>query len=119
MAYGREQLRKAGNFLGDLDAKYAKKVQEGIKNRGSWGSLGTEMLSATPLRDTMQWHGAETRNEYIQAAALNAGIGAANVSSRYLLPAGGVTLAGKALYDLTTQFGGTADQQEPNQLSLG
>ena len=40
------------------------------------------------------------------------GLLGANVASRYALPAGGVTLAGEALYDLATGFGGTADQPE-------
>ena len=118
MAYGINQLRKAGKFLGDLDAAYAEKVQSGIKNRGTMRSGLHELLSASPIRDTMQWHGAETRYEYLQAAALNTTVGAANVASRYMLPAGGVTLAGKALIDLTNSFGGAADQQEPGQLSL-
>ena len=118
MAYGMQQLRKAGKFLGDMDAKYAKAVQGTIKDRDSMQGGLRELTSASPLRDTMQWHGAETRNEYLQAAALNTAVGTANVASRYMLPAGGVTLAGKALYDLTTQFGGVADQQEPGQLSL-
>ncbi len=49
---------------------------------------------------------------------MDAGVFSANVASRYLLPAGGVTLAGKGLYDLTTQFGGKADQPEENTLSI-
>ena len=118
MAYGINQLRKAGKFLGDLDEAYADKILEGINNRGTQMGAARELLSSTPLRETMQWHGAETRNEYLQAAALNTAVGAANVASRYMLPAGGVTLAGKALIDLTNSFGGAADQQEPGQLSL-
>jgi hypothetical protein len=53
---------------------------------------------------------------------------AANIGSRYLLPAGGVTLAGKGLYDLTQGlyaaasatpvFGGPEDGAQPGQLPL-
>ena len=42
----------------------------------------------------------------------------ANIASRYALPAGGVTLAGKGLYDLTAAFGNEADYQEPGQMPL-
>ena len=125
MAYGMQQLRKAGKALGDFDAAYAGKIEEGVLANmatmpGPRGVLEgfRGLTSAAPIRDTMKWHGAETPQEYIQAGALNAGVAAANIASRYALPAGGVTLAGKALYDLTTQFGGVADQQEPGQLSL-
>ena len=43
---------------------------------------------------------------------------ATNIGYRYGLPAAGLTLAGKGLYDLTAQFGNAADYQEPGQLSL-
>ena len=46
-------------------------------------------------------------------------IPAANAVPKYVLPAAGVTLAGKGLMDLATAFGGPADQQQPGQISLG
>ena len=125
MAYGMQQLRKAGKALSDFDTAYAARIEKGVLDNmanmpGPRGVLEgfRGMTSAVPLKDTMKWHGAEDTKEYIQAAALNTGVAAANVASRYMLPAGGVTLAGKGLYDLTTMFGGAGDQQEPGQLSL-
>ena len=118
MAYGMNQLRKAGRYILDADAAYAKAVENSISNTDSVLGGLRGMTSAAPLRDTLTLHGAETGREYAQAAALNTGIAAANIASRYMLPAGGVTMAGKGLYDLTVAFGGMADQPEPNQLSL-
>ena len=48
----------------------------------------------------------------------NAALVGANIASRYALPAGGVTLAGAALMDLTTAFGSMADQPEPMTLGM-
>lgn len=62
--------------------------------------------------------GPRTRSERDMGRAVGTGVFAANLASRYLLPAGGITLAGKGLYDLTTQFGAIADQQQPSELPL-
>ena len=43
---------------------------------------------------------------------------AANVGVRYGLPAAGVTLAGKGLYDMTAMFGNGADYPEEGQLPV-
>lgn len=117
---------------------YSPAVQKGIKDPTS----SRNVLEAAPLRDIMKDYrdtdarinkAAEyykdrpegSRGEHINLTAhrlqnmMNAGmIGAANVGVRYGLPAAGVTLAGKGLYDLTVAFGGGADQQERGQLPL-
>ena len=125
MAYGREQLRKAGKALQSFDTAYADMIEKGVldnmKNMpGPRGVLEgfRGMTSAVPLDKIFVDQGAENAKERALSIAMNTGVFAANVGSRYLLPAGGVTLAGKGLYDLTAQFGGVADQQEPGQLSL-
>ena len=48
--------------------------------------------------------------------ATRVGVAGTNLGYRYGLPAAGVTLAGKALLDLT--FGSESDQQEQGQLPL-
>ena len=52
-------------------------------------------------------------------SVMSGGAAATNLGYRYGLPAAGVTLAGKALIDLTSAFGGAADQPEPNTLTMG
>ena len=111
----REQLRKAGKALGDMDRAYANKVASRINPHKH---PIAEMGSAIPIADALQGGEADTRTEKALLAAMNMGVAGMNVASRYALPAGGVTLAGKALIDLTAQFGGPADGQEPNQLSM-
>jgi len=125
MAYGMQQLRKAGKALQDFDTAYADKIEKGVQENmanmpGPRGVLEgfRGMTSAVPLDQIYVDQGASNAKEKAMSIAMNTGVFAANVGSRYMLPAGGLTLAGKGLYDLTTQFGGTADQQEPGQLSL-
>ena len=125
MSYGRKTmmdgLRKAGSMLQsggkkllDLDEAYANKVGKSIDPRTQ---PFAELTRAVPLRHTVGGT-ADSQIEKAMLVAMNAGVATANVASRYALPAGGVTLAGKALYDMTTQFGGVADQPQPNELTL-
>ena len=76
-----------------------------------------ELDSAVPIADALHGGQADIQTEKALIAAMNR-VAGMNVASRYALPAGGVTLAGKALMDLTAYFGGPGDQQEPNQLSM-
>ena len=126
MAYGMDQLRKAGKAISDFDTAYANKISEGVKaNMAKGGPLAmTEgirgMTSGIPIKDIYNRpdNKPENAKEYIENAGYENAVMLANVASRYALPAGGVTLAGKALIDLTSYFGGPADQQEPGQLSM-
>lgn len=114
-----QQLRKAGKYLLDKDQQYAQAVATKL-GKHAGGPVG--FVSTVPLRDTLPNPAdrADTRAEKVALAAMSAGVGAANVGTRYALPAAGVTLAGKGLYDLTMQlaYGGQADQQERGQLKL-
>lgn len=126
MSYGRKTvmsgLRKAGQFLGDIDEKYADAIYD---EKDPFRS----MTSAQPLRDVQGWTkidhyeaaggiGPRSRKDARNAMISDTAYGVANVASRYALPAGGVTLAGKGLLDIASMFGGQADQPEPNQLPL-
>lgn len=126
MSYGRKTmmdgLRKAGSMLQsggkkllDLDEAYAQKVGESIDARRQ---PLAEMTRAVPIKHLLAPSTASNKLELAMDMALVGTAGSANLAARYALPAGGVTLAGKALYDLTTQFGGVADQPQPNQLTL-
>ena len=117
MAYGMQQLRKAGKALLDADERYANKVGESINPKTQ---PIAELTRAVPIRHMLEPSNATTRAEKVIDAAMVGGITTANVAARYALPAGGITLAGKGLYDLTMKlaYGGPADQQEKGQLSL-
>lgn len=115
----REQLRKAGRALLDADAAYADKVYSekypaemqmghamSIEDAAQFVALPPNASDKQPMMSEVLRHGA------------NAGFVAANVASRYALPAGGITLAGAGLIDLAGKFGGAADYPEEQQLTL-
>ena len=130
MAYGRkmvmDNLRKAGTAFLDMDERYANAVADKLLSNVSpnivlgsiqgYGGMG----SSIPLR---QMNPLTSDNRLVDGTYL-----AANLASRYALPAGGVTLAGKGLYDLTQGlyasasatpvFGGPEDGAQPGQLPL-
>jgi len=112
----REQLRKAGQYLLDKDRQYAEAVGKHIDPNKQ---PIAEMTRAVPIgdifRNPMQ---ADSQVEKLMGVGMDAAVLSANVASRYALPAGGVTLAGAAIIDLTAQFGGGADFPEEQQLTL-
>ncbi len=115
MSYGRKTamdgLRKAGKFLGDIDQSYTEKVRE--------VPMFDNMGSNVSFRETYQYpNQGENRTERAIVEAFTAGVAATNIASKYALPAGGVTLAGKGLLDMAARFGSPADEPEPNQLPL-
>ena len=115
MAYGMEQLRKAGRAISDFDRAYAQKLGERIDPHTQ---PFREMTQAVPLSDIYKGIEADSQVENVLGHVAATGVGAANAAVRYALPAGGVTLAGVALMELAEQFGGPADQPEPMQLTM-
>ena len=79
------------------------------------------MGRAVPLADIYKKDPTAQADSFVEKMglhAMDAAVMTANVASRYALPAGGVTLAGKALIDLTAAYGGAADQPEPMTLAM-
>ena len=111
----KQGLRKAGDKLLDLDAAYAARVGKDIDPQKN---PIAEMTRAVPIRDLIAPSKADNAKELAVDIAFTSGVALANMASRYALPAGGVTLAGKALYDLTNGFGGGADQPESATLPM-
>ncbi len=115
MSYGRKTamdgLRKAGAFLGDIDERYVNE----IKKVEAFNNIG----SAVPYSQmNLGINQGEGWKERLGVDAMKAAVLTANTASRYALPAGGVTLAGKGLLDIAARFGSPADEPEPNQLPL-
>ena len=109
------RARGALNAVLDFDQRYADRVKSDMGGAEArpmgviTGGSSMRELYANPVEsDTMLGH--------VMGNTYRAGATATNLGYRYGLPAAGVTLAGKALYDLT--FGNEADQQEQGQLSL-
>ncbi len=97
----KDKLRKAGSSLREFDDAYAAKVRD----------VTNPILHPTSGFPVTYAPGGTMAEKAIGYAAVGA-----NVASRYALPAGGVTLAGVALNDLTQrmmdqQSSGTIDMQ--------
>ena len=107
--------KKAGKAAMNFDTAYANKVGESIDPHKQ---PFAEATRAVPLKDLFSKGTAETTAEKLVLGGMTAGVGAANIASRYALPAGGVTLAGKGLYDLATSFGSKADEPEETTLPM-
>jgi hypothetical protein len=123
--------RKAGDFLSGLLSK-AREVDDAYTARinkmyeGSNPAVRTAAVLAggghPSLRKGEVEHlvyGPETRMQRGARNAMEYALPAASAVPKYVLPAAGVTLAGKGLMDLAAAFGGPADQQQPGQISLG
>ena len=123
--------RKAGDFLTGLlekargvdDAYSARinKMYEGtnpaVRTAAALAGGGHPSLRKGEVEHLV--YGPETRVQRGARNAVEYALPAVNAVPKYVLPAAGVTLAGKGLMDLATAFGGPADQQQPGQISLG
>jgi hypothetical protein len=144
MAYGRQMimdnLRKAGTAFLDMDERYAKALEDRLPVNPNpvqgFGGLGRvvpirEHRGVIPVGSDYEFrggHGPKEFKNHIKERMFDHAILGANIASRYALPAGGVTLAGKGLYDLTQGlyasasatpvFGGPEDGAQPGQLPL-
>ena len=109
-------LRKAGEGIRSIDDAYSAKlmdridsIAEGIEAKGSpnaaqiMGITGAGMLSQPSLRKYSEIGKDGTPNDVPAWAAY--GIPAASATAKYVIPAAGVTLAGKGLIDLASQIG--------------
>ncbi len=107
MAYGMNQLRKAGRALMDVDEAYSR----ALIPKGSQDKFG-EATRGLSIRDVVNADFSQTEGFGAKpiAMATMGGLGVANVAARYGLPAGGITLAGKGLMDLTGMFVGDNEQ---------
>ena len=119
MAYGMQQLRKAGEAMQSFDDAYSAKIREMYKGKGGAAGVAMGFMGGHPtFRKGEVKRQATGPVGQAGEVAMEYALPAINAVPKYVLPAAGVTLAGKGLYDLTVQFGGTADQPEPNQLSM-
>ena len=95
-------LRMAGKALRDFDQAYVDKI---LSNRNANTPEGQaafqELTSGIPLADVYKYpNEGQTFIEKAGTEAFTAGVMGANIASRYGLPAGGLTLAGKGMYDI-------------------
>ena len=109
-------LRKAGNFIADLDERYSDKIaamyegaNDGVKFLGQ--AVGGGMPS---FRGPAVSEGNSALEKTLSYA-----LPAVNTVPKYVLPAVGVKLAGKALFDMGVMIGESvaANQQTTGTIS--
>ena len=103
-------IRKAGEALANFDRGYADRAYNDLGGeeaplRGALGGMGVLDLGVDPVPDNLR--------DRIIVEAMRAGAVGTNIGYRYGLPAAGVTLAGKGLYDLTAEMGNTTEGELP------
>ena len=112
-------LRRAGQMFDKFDQAYANAADRRSMPVGmQLGhalpiSLAADYIQLPPNAAAKQPLGVTAARKLGNAAFVGA-----NVASRYALPAGGLTLAGAGLADLTAAFGSIGDQPEPMQLTM-
>ena len=90
--------------LGNFDRRYAGKVLENLEKGGGDPQSVRAMLTTLPLGEKAEYAADANRMSAIGERVAIGGIKAVNAGYRYGLPAAGVTLAGKALLDLTGAY---------------
>ena len=88
--------------IADFDRRYAGKVMENLG--GSGEAPIREMLTAQPFADKVERTPNRDNMSAIAEEIMIGGVKSLNLGYRYGLPAAGVTLAGKALLDLTGAY---------------
>ncbi len=123
----REQLRKAGRKIAEVDKAYANKVGRFIGGDPSKRKDGWVGVTRGGL-------GGVARSQYGEAGiefdkppgfwgkaadkAVGVGVPTAGLGIRYGIPAAGVALAGKGLMDLTAQLNQMTSQQSGAELPM-
>ena len=115
MAYGMEQLRKAGRALRDFDRNYSDKVMDmyvdmNEENPNQLKAMIGLFAGGTPIN--MPYEPSPNNKPLMDKARITSTV------AKYGMPTVGVTLAGKGIIDLTAAFGTAADQPEPNTLGM-
>ena len=107
-----DQLRKAGAALRGMDDAYSAKIAQMYEGTNPAVQAGAYMVGgAHPSLRKSEFEGVEGPVK----AMLEYGIPAVNAVPKYVLPAAGVTLAGKGLIDMANVIGQqTSTTLEPN-----
>jgi hypothetical protein len=115
MAYGMNQLRKAGKAFLDFDESFADALYADDRKQAYQIGHTLPIKYASQLVDDRNPRTGEIDNTAwgkTARGAIGAGLIGANIASRYALPAGGITLAGKGLIDLTGMLVGPNEQTD-------
>ena len=117
-----EQLRKAGRAIQKFDNDYADAAYRAVagdpKEDNAVRKIIADFSTGSLTPPTVKFEEGDTAQMKMMGRAYQIGSPVAGFTTRYALPAAGLTAAGKALVDLTSYYGSQADYQEPGQLSM-
>ncbi len=99
-------LGNLGSRIEGIDRAYADAIYNRIGGQGNNRPF-VEATATAPVMDILKQDAG--RDPYLMLQKY--GGAAANVASRYALPAGGVTLAGKGLLDIASALGGSDEDE--------
>ena len=105
-------LRKAGHFLQKVDDAYSARIADMYAG----ANPGVQAAAYVAGGAHPSFRRGEVEGEGIAARAMEYAIPAANAVPKYVLPTVGVTLAGKALFDMGMALGAAAKQQTEGTL---
>ena len=109
MAYGIDQLRKGVAALRGMDDAYSAKIAQMYEGSNPAVQAGAYMVGGAhpSLRkgEVDRVYGPETMPQRVGRQAMEYALPAVNAVPKYVLPAAGVTLAGKALIDMANVLG--------------
>ena len=94
-------IRKAGEALANFDRAYADRAYNGL---GGDKAPLRSALGGIPISGIDYAQNPENLMQRIVLEAYKGGVIGTNIGYRYGLPAAGVTLAGKGLYDLSANM---------------
>ena len=111
MAYGKETMRKAGEMIRRMDDSYSAhsagmydKANPAVRTAAYMvGGAHPSFRKAEP-----DYRDGAGQMEQMLGTAMQYAVPAANAVPKYVLPAAGVTLAGKGLFDMGVMLGQAA-----------
>ena len=99
-------LGNLGNRIDKADRAYADAIYERLGGAGNQHKF-VEQTATAPIKDLLMGSpGDGFMNQVVHYGRLGG-----NIASRYALPAGGVTLAGKGLLDIASALGGSDEDE--------
>jgi len=104
-----QMLRAGGQKLDNFDRGYVERIKQDAPNISKARGLTTQVPLGDVMAHEFVYGGNPQIDTYLNGMVY--GSGAANLASRYALPAGGVMLAGKGLADLTNGLYDVASEQ--------
>jgi len=104
-----EMLKAGGQKLDNFDRAYVNRVKQDAPGESTFRRATTQVPLGDVMAHEFAYGGDPRLDSYMNGMVY--GAGAANLASRYALPAGGVTLAGKGMIDIINELRGSEEDE--------